>query len=375
MNRRFSAFSVLALVFLLAVPQAQAPPLRLAIAGLVHGHVSGFLRAARGRSDVEVVGVFDPDSTLLKKYAAQFNLPEAALFTDLASMLDGVRPEAVASFTNTYDHPGVVEAAAARGIHVMMEKPLAVSTAHAERIRRAAEKGRVEVLVNYETTWYPSHEAIRALLDDGRALGEIRKMVALDGHSGPKAINVQPEFLAWLSDPGKNGAGALFDFGCYGANLMTWLMGNQRPLAVTAVTQHFQPHVYPRVDDEATIVLEYPRAQGIVQASWNWPVNRKDFEVYGESGYAIATGGGKLRVALPKEPEHAVEPPPRAPDERDSIAHLIAVVRGLRKPNALSSLTNNLIVTEILEAARESARTNRRVVLAPADRNGGRPRE
>ena len=132
----------------------------------------------------------------------------------------------------------------------------------------------------------------------------------LDGHSGPKAINVQPEFLDWLSDPVRNGGGALFDFGCYGANLMTWMMDNQRPLAVTAVTQHFQPDVYPRVDDEATILLEYPKAQGIIQASWNWPFNRKDFEVYGDHGLAIATGGSGLRVALPKEPEHAVTPDP-----------------------------------------------------------------
>jgi predicted dehydrogenase len=190
-------------------------------------------------------------------------------------------------------------------------------------------------------------------------------MVALDGHSGPKAINVQPEFLAWLSDPAKNGGGALFDFGCYGANLMTWLMDNARPIAVTAVTQRFQPATYPRVDDEATILVEYPSAQGIIQASWNWPFNRKDLEVYGERGLAIATGGNGLRVALPKEPEHAVTPDPRPADERDSIAHLLAVARGARQPNALSSLANNMIVTEILEAARESARTHARVALAP----------
>jgi predicted dehydrogenase len=60
-----------------------------------------------------------------------------------------------------------------------------------------------------------------------------------------------------------------------------------------------------------------------------------------------------------------VTPGQRPPDERDPISHLIAVVRGTRKPNALSSLENNLIATEILEAARESARTRERVTLAP----------
>src|SRR5438270_2578321 len=116
-------------------------------------------------------------------------------------------------------------------------------------------------------------------------------MVALDGHAGPERINVQPEFLAWLRDPVKNGAGALFDFGCYGANLMTWMMDNQRPLSVTAVTKTIKPRIYPRVDDEAEILVEYPRATGIIQGSWNWPFSRKDFEVYAERSYAIATGG------------------------------------------------------------------------------------
>jgi len=350
-------------------PLAQkAPPLRLAIAGLVHGHVSGFLRAAQARKDVEIVGVFESDRALLRKYADSNRLSDSVLFTDLAAMIDRAKPDAIASFTSTYDHPAVVEAAAARRVHVMMEKPLAVSNAHAQRIRRAAEKGNIQVLVNYETTWYPSHGTMWTILKERGAAGDIRKMVALDGHSGPKAIKVQPEFFEWLSDPVKNGAGALFDFGCYGANLMTWMMDNQRPLSVSAITQHFQPEVYPRVDDEATILLEYPKAQGIIQASWNWPFNRKDFEVYGEHGLAVATGGNGLRVALPKEPEHAVTPDPRPPDERDSISHLIAVVRGTRKPNALSSLENNLIATEILEAARESARTRQRVTLTPARR-------
>jgi predicted dehydrogenase len=207
-----------------------------------------------------------------------------------------------------------------------------------------------------------------SLIKERGELGEIRKMVAMDGHSGPKAIKVQAEFLDWLRDPVRNGAGALYDFGCYGANLMTWMMDNQRPVAVTATTQQFQPETYPKVDDEATILVEYPKAQGIIQASWNWPFNRKDFEVYGQRGWAIATGGNSLRVALPGHPDHAVTPDPRPPDQKDSIAHLLAVVRGTARPNALSSLENNMIATEILDAARESARTHKRVVLAAPGR-------
>jgi predicted dehydrogenase len=361
------AVGFLTIVTALLTGQAQDSghaPLRLAIAGLVHGHVSGFLRAAQARQDVQIVGVFDPDAALRRKYAGQYALPDAVLFDSLATLLDRAHPEAVASFTNTADHPVVVEAAATRHVHVMMEKPLAVSNADATRIRLAAERGGIQ----YSST--TRRPGIRIMVPSGRCSGARRgRRDPEDGgprwYQGPKKINVQPEFLDWLSDPDRNGGGALFDFGCYGANLMTWLMDNHRPLAVTAVTQQFQPAIYPRVDDEATILVEYPKAQGIIQASWNWPFNRKDLEVYAERGSAIATtGGGALRVTLPNEPEHAVAPDPRPADERDSISHLLAVVRG-RKPNGLSSLENNLVVTEILEAARESARTHRRVTFPP----------
>ena len=117
---------------------------------------------------------------------------------------------------------------------------------------------------------------------------------------------MQPEFLAWLTDPEKNGAGALFDFGCYGANLMTWLMNDARPVSVTAVTQRIKPEIYAKVDDEATIILEYPGAQAIIQASWNWPFDRKDMEVYGRTGQALTVG--PERVAGPLAGETGGDP-------------------------------------------------------------------
>jgi predicted dehydrogenase len=349
---------------LLPLLAAGEQPLRLCIAGLVHGHVDGFLRAAGQRKDVEIAGVFDPDTALQRHYAQRYGLADSVFFTDLGAMLDRVKPEAVASFTSTFNHAMVVEASARRHIHVMMEKPLAVNMADARAIARAAHEGGIQVIVNYETTWYPSHAAMWHIVKDQRAAGDIRKMVAMDGHQGPKEIGVGPEFLGWLTDPVKNGAGALFDFGCYGANLMTWMMDNQRPVAVTAIAQTIKPQIYARVDDEASVLIEYPKAQGIIQASWNWPFGRKDFEVYGERGYAIAAGGDALRVRLPGGQEEARTLEALPPEEHDSIAYLTAIVRGKRKPAGLSSLENNMIVTEILVAARESAQTGRTIKLS-----------
>jgi predicted dehydrogenase len=359
---------VIAFFSICAVLGAQTPdakPVRLAIAGLVHGHVAGFLRAAKLRKDVEIVGVFDPDASLTASYAKSNGFAPEILFQNLGTMLDRVHPEAVATFTSTFDHAMVVEACAARKIAVMMEKPLAVDTAQARAIQKAAAASGIAVMVNYETTWYKSHGEIWKLIKDQNAAGEIRRMVAMDGHEGPKEIHVQPEFLAWLTDPVKNGAGALFDFGCYGANLMTWMMGNQRPIAVTAIAQTNKPGIYARVDDEATILVQYPKAQGIIQASWNWPFGRKDFEVYGEKGYAIATGGEGLRVRLPEQRTEEARKPGALPEgESDSITYLAGIARGKFKSSGLNSLENNVIVVEILQAARDSVRTGRKVTLA-----------
>jgi predicted dehydrogenase len=326
--------------------------------------VDGFLRALRDHSNVTLVGVAEPEAVLRKKYADRYKLDPGIFFADTASMVDQTHPEVVASFTSTYDHPAVVEACAARKVAVMMEKPLAVSMEHARAIQSAAQRGGIPIIVNYETTWYASHAALWQLMKEEKAGGDIRKMVAMDGHQGPKEINVGPEFLGWLTDPVKNGAGALFDFGCYGANLMTWLMDNQPPIAVTAVTQQYKPQTYPRVDDEANILVEYPHAVGIIEGSWNWPYGRKDLEVYAERAAAVATGGNSLRVRLEGKPEVTRALQPLGVDDRDSISYLISVVRGKRPVSGLSSLENNMIVTEILTAARESARTGRKVTLA-----------
>jgi predicted dehydrogenase len=283
-------------------------------------------------------------------------------------MLAKTHPQAVLVYTNTYDHRRVVEICARHGVHVLMEKPLAVSLEDALAIEKAAHAGKIHVLVNYETSWYRSNHAAYDLVHEG-ALGDVRKVVIHDGHNGPKEIGVEPEFLAWLTDPKLNGGGALFDFGCYGADLMTWLMDGQRPQAVTAVTQQIKPEIYSRVDDEATIILTYPKAQAIVQASWNWPFGRKDMEVYGQTGYAITVQGNDIRVRRGGDNSHeeqlAAKPVP--PPYDNSLSYLRAVIVDGAKEDGFSSLATNVTVTEILDAARRSAASGKTIAL-PATR-------
>ena len=345
---------------------ASAAPLRIGIAGLVHGHVGGFLQQNLHRPEIQIVGVAEPDKQLAETIGHKFALAPEIFFSSTEEMLTKAKPQAVLIYTNTFDHRAVVEICARHGIPVMMEKPLAVSMDDARAIRAAAQRGKIPVLVNYETTWYRSNRAAYDLAHDG-SIGEIRKVVVHDGHQGPKEINVEPWFLSWLTDPKLNGAGALFDFGCYGADLMTWLMDGQRPDSVTAITQQMKPDVYPRVDDEATIVLTYPKAQAILQASWNWPFSRKDIEVYGQTGYAITVERDAVRVRLAHQNEEQLQAKPLDPREEDSVNYLRAVVLDGMRPGGLSSLETNMTVTQILDAARESARTEKTIQLTNAN--------
>jgi glucose-fructose oxidoreductase len=346
-------------------PTKEEAPLRVALAGLVHGHAFGFFDQFQKRTDLHIVGISEADGQLVAQFEKRYGLAPSLFYTDLEEMLKATHPQAVLAYTNTSDHRRVVEICARYGVPVMMEKPLAVSMEDARAIEKAARAGKFQVLVNYETTWYRSNQAAYDLVHE-RALGEIRKIVVHDGHSGPKEIGVGQEFLSWLTDPKLNGGGALFDFGCYGADLATWLMDGRRPDSVTAVTQHIKPDVYPRVDDEATIILTYPNAQAIVQASWNWPFSRKDMEVYGQKGYAITVGRDAVRLRLPEKEEVSIDAKPLEKRREDSVSYLRAVLLGGLKPEGQSSLETNVIVTEILDAARKSAATGKTVVLTGA---------
>jgi predicted dehydrogenase len=341
-------------------------PIRVVIVGLVHDHARGFIGPLSKNTNVQLVGISEPDIALAAHYETEFHLDHKLFYTDMDKMLDQLHPDAVLVYTDIADHRKVIEAAAKRGINSMVEKPLATTMADAIAIRAAAREHHVQVLVNYETTWYSSNaEAIRE--SDAGKLGPIRRVVVHDGHEGPKEIGVSPTFLGWLTDPEKNGAGAMFDFGCYGADLMTVLMHGETPLSVTAVALTDKPETYPKVEDDATIIVRYAKAQAVLQPSWNWTFSRKDMEVYGTQGYLITEAADHIRARYaPEKTESEINVPPLVPTQQNSLDYLAAVLRGeVKAEHDLSSLDTNMIVMQILTAARESAKTGRTINLKP----------
>lgn len=336
-------------------------PLRVALAGLSHDHVHGVLQGYK-KGDVSIIAIAESNPQLVQRYTQRYQLPDSLFYKDLPSLLKKHKPDAVLAFNAIVDHLAVVEACAPLGIHVMVEKPLAISVKHAERMAMLARQFKIQLLTNYETTWYASNQFVYKMVIDSVAIGGIRKMVVHDGHQGPKEIGVSAEFLEWLTDPEKNGAGALVDFGCYGANLMTWLMKGQTPVAVTAITRQIKPDIYPKVDDDVTIILEYPGATGIIEASWNWPFSIKDLEVFGTTGYIQAVNNNSIRIkAKGSNPYSLLTVNHTETTFPNYLPYLNAVLNKSITPGQdLSSLDNNVIVVAILEAARQSARQGKR---------------
>lgn len=353
-------------VAMAAPPVAVAEPVRLGVVGLTHTHVHWIFESAKRRDEFEIVGIVEPNRALAERYSAQHGFDLALVHDSLETMLAVVRPEGVTAFGTIREHLAIVEATAPLGIHVMVEKPLAINLDHARRMAALAKRHGTHLLTNYETSWYASHHEAKARVRAGE-IGSLRKAVFRHGHAGPKAIGVNDEFLEWLIDPHWNGAGALTDFGCYGANLAVWLMDGARPSAVTAVTRQLQPAIYPLVDDEATIIVDWEGAQALIQASWNWPVSRKDMALYGTDGELLAPDGEQLTQRFEgDEAPSLIEVRPLAAPSDDPFAWFAAVIRGEVDvpPFSPGALDNNLLVMEILQAAMDSAAEGRTVRLA-----------
>jgi predicted dehydrogenase len=362
---RISLILTLVVSFLAVPAWAQGnDPLRLAVIGLDHGHVEGVLWNASSRDDLTIVGIYDPSYALFVKYRDKYNLDPDLFYADLDRMLDETQPEAASVMTPISRHLEVVEACAPRGVHTLLEKPLAYDAEDAMQMAALGKEHGVHVLTNFETSWYASVRETKRMIDSGEA-GTPTRYIFRHGHKGPIEIGCSDEFVDWLADPAFNGGGAIVDFGCYGANIMTWIMNNHPPTSVRAITQHLKPDLYPDVDDDATIVLTYPNATAVIQASWAWTHDNKEMDVHATKMSIHAAKWDALEVRLPDSPREQLTPMPKPEHLSDEWTYLRSLVRGACDVDPLSSIENNVIVAQILDAAIESARTGEMVYLNP----------
>lgn len=340
-------------------------PIRLGIIGLAHDHVHGVFQN-KTNPDIEIVGIAESDTALVTRYVNLYQIDRKIIYGSIEELIAKSNPEAVSAFTPISDHIHVVRICAPYRIHVMVEKPLAINHQQALEMKDLAQKWGIEIITNYETTWYPVTRDVYTKIIEEKQIGDLRKIVVHDGHKGPIEIGCSKQFTDWLTDPALNGGGAIIDFGCYGTDLISYFMQGERPISVTAVTQQMKPEIYPKVDDEATIIITYPKMQGIIQASWNWPVSRKDMEIYGKTGYIITRDNVhmKIRTSEQTQEQMAIIGADKA-IAQNPFSFFASVVRGRIKlaSNDPSSLSLNVVAMEILDCAVQSAKSGKTIYL------------
>jgi predicted dehydrogenase len=348
--------------------QCQTKKIRLAIIGLDHDHVWGLLRDWAHVPQANLVAIADPHPELVAKARRQVD-PGVKFYSDYVTMLNEVKPDGVIITTETDHHLAIVRQCAERHVNVEMEKPMATTAADAREILRAARANHILLMVNYVNNWFPSTQELYKEVKAGE-IGPVDKIIVQFGHQGPREIGVSKEFAAWLYSPVKNGGGALMDFGCYGAALAVWIQGKPAKVFARALTLKTQQH--NAVEDDAVILLEYSRANDVLEPSWDWPYTMESVEVFGLRGSLLGLPDALLYRgyngrASADQPDGRPLPLPSLPlEESNPIAYYVRHIQTHQPVGGLLSGKLNVEASEILDAAKESIRTGE-VVSLPAN--------
>src|SRR5208337_901651 len=338
---------------------------RLAIVGLDHDHVWGLLKIIANEPDAELVAIADPHSELVEK--AKATVPaDVKFFSDYIQMLDEVKPDAVIVTTANNRHLEILRACAKRKIHFFTEKPMAASGADAREMERLAREAGIKLMVNYGNAWSEATQDAVTRIKQGE-IGNVQKIIVQFGHEGPKEIGTSKYFSDWLYDPVKNGAGALMDFGCYGADWAMVLKG--RPQRVYATSLKLKTEQHNAVEDDATVLLEYPDATAILMPSWDWPYGKGQAEIFGSKGSFLVRGDGLLfqpakgQTSAQNPDGKLIETQPAPPEKRNGVAYFLFCIRNNKPIEGPVSPGVNVGVNEIIDAAKESIRTHRAVAM------------
>jgi predicted dehydrogenase len=343
--------------------------LRVGVLGLSHDHVWGNLAALHAGEHGRLVAAADPDPQLRERFEKLYG--GVATHETFDALLERRDLDAVVVFSDNRTSAALGVRALERRLPVMIEKPMAADLAGARALLHAGRAAGVPLMVNWPTAWRPALRHGLVLAADGMA-GEPTQLSHRGGHAGPREFGCSPQFCDWLYDPRRNGGGALVDYCGYGAVLCRLVLG--RPEAVTAVTP--PPRKSGLVaEDRAIAVLSYPRALGLLEASWMQIGGEPAFAmiVYGERGTLIVhqprptregerVGGGRVQIVT-AEGSRFVDPPPLPPDERDGPTHFLSRVAGGGALTPFCAADVGADVQEVIAAAQLSSATGRRVEL------------
>src|SRR3989440_8911960 len=346
----------IATLLLMTLPLC-AQDYKIAIIGMVHSHVWGHFKPMLDGKEAKLVGIAETEPELVSE-ALKRGAQTIPFFNDYKKMLDQKKPDIVWAFVENNRHLEIAEACAPRKINLIFEKPLASTYHDALEIQKLARKHDIKILTNYQMAWWAANYTAKAQADSG-AVGQVWRLHGIVGHGGPGSGGVDKYFFDWLTDPDKNGAGALMDFGCYNALWSLWYLG--RPESVYASVIQLRPQTFPKVEDNASLILRYKNGVGLFEGSWDLPRSYQDLEVFGLKGSVYIKQQG---VELRQGRETTQVPMQTLPPERsEPIAYMVNALRNKTAIEGLAALDINVGVNEIIEAAKMSVKSGQAVGL------------
>lgn len=331
-----------------------ADKLRVGILGLTHDHIWSNLDDLKASPLAELVAAADLNLELREKIRTAYDCPQ--VFDSFEDMLDQADLDAVYIYADNATSAGLAVMALERGLPAMVEKPMAADLAGADRMLAASRKAGVQLMINWPFTWWPSLQHALRMAQSGE-LGRLFSVKYRAAHAGPKEYGCTPYFYNWLYDAALNGAGALMDYCCYGTVLARYLLG--RPSRVMGVADRLQKD-YITIDDNAVIVMHWPGAIAISEASWTQIGNLTSYSpvLYGSNATLVVEPRptGRLLLATHEHKDGVEIEAPELPEEwRNATSYFVSRVANNLPIEGLCSAEVGRDAQEILEAGLISA--------------------
>lgn len=323
---------------------------RVGIAAMVHDHVWGELQHWSKLPNVELVAAGDVNEDLRARIKEQYNVPN--VYNSWQEMVEQEELDIVQAASENNVCADIVEACAAKGIHVISEKPMSATLEQANRMVAAANEANIQLMINWPTAWNPAIQEMERRILAGE-IGNLYYFKQRSAHNGPKEIGCDPHFWGWLYDEEKNGAGALMDYCCYSADMCARFLG--LPSQVTGFRGVFVKD-YPVPDDNAIILMKYPHAFGVAEACWTQKVSyaTNNPVAYGTEG-SIAISGSKLIIQRPDKDTETIDAPATQEPHRSGPEYLLHCLETGAPIEGFCSASVSRDAQEILEAGKRAA--------------------
>lgn len=261
------------------------------------GHVPAFLQ----RNDVELVAIADICPARLEQ--ARKDLPGVRLYSDHKALLAAEKEiEILDIATPPYAHAEIALAGLARGLHVLCEKPLAMNTAQAREMLKAAERAERVLFPCHNYKHAPVVKVIEECIRSGR-IGEVTS-VTLQTFRNTHAKGLKEWNTDWRRDRKLSGGGIAMDHGSHSFYLtFSWLAS--LPLALTAKAVKLSPDW--DTEDNLTVTLEFPgRRFAHAYLSWTAGMRKVIYSVQGTKGaVTVSDDEAEISIGFPNTGSHA----------------------------------------------------------------------